>query len=85
MFGYLYGLFFIWSNRCELLQIFRMPFQKFRRQFPIFDPTDYISDPPFVSDFFQVFVVSLKVHKIEIFFGFDFEICIISLLVMSKY
>jgi|LakMenE01Jun11ns_1017448.scaffolds.fasta_scaffold8592727_1 hypothetical protein len=24
----------------------------------------------------------LKVHKIEIFFGFDFEICIISLLVM---
>jgi hypothetical protein len=29
--------------------------------------------------------VSLKVHKIEIFFGFDFEICIISLIVMSKY
>jgi hypothetical protein len=27
----------------------------------------------------------LKVHKIEIFFGFDFEICVISLLVMSKY
>jgi hypothetical protein len=27
----------------------------------------------------------LKVHKIEIFFGFDFEISIISLLVMSKY
>ncbi len=27
----------------------------------------------------------LKVHKIEIFFGFDFEICIISLLVMWKY
>ncbi len=27
----------------------------------------------------------LKVHKIEIFFGFDFEICNISLLVMSKY
>ncbi len=27
----------------------------------------------------------LKVHKIEIFFGFNFEICIISLLVMSKY
>ncbi len=26
----------------------------------------------------------LKVHKIEIFFGFDFEICIISLLVMWK-
>jgi hypothetical protein len=29
--------------------------------------------------------VPLKVHKIEIFFGFDFEICIISLLVMWKY
>jgi hypothetical protein len=27
----------------------------------------------------------LKVHKIENFFGFDFEICAISLLVMSKY
>ncbi len=26
--------------------------------------------------------LTLKVHKIEIFFGFDFEICIISLLVM---
>jgi hypothetical protein len=31
------------------------------------------------------FTLLLKVHKIEIFFGFDFEICIISLLVMSKY
>jgi hypothetical protein len=29
--------------------------------------------------------VHLKVHKIENFFGFDFEICTISLLVMSKY
>ncbi len=29
--------------------------------------------------------VDLKVHKIEIFFCFDFEIGIISLLVMSKY
>jgi hypothetical protein len=29
--------------------------------------------------------VSLKVHKIQIYFGFDFEICIFSLLVMSKY
>ncbi len=28
---------------------------------------------------------SLKVHKIEIFVGFDFEIFTISLLVMSKY
>ncbi len=33
------------------------------------------------KDGIKVFV-SLKVHKIEIFFGFDFEICIISLLVM---
>ncbi len=30
-------------------------------------------------------IIPLKVHKIEIYFGFDFEICIISLLVMSKY
>jgi hypothetical protein len=29
--------------------------------------------------------LNLKVHKIEIFFAFDFEICIISLLFMSKY
>ncbi len=27
----------------------------------------------------------LKVHKNEKFFGFDFEFCTISLLVMSKY
>ena len=37
----------------------------------------------------EVFAVllkgGLKVHKIEIFFGFDFEFCIISLLVTSKY
>jgi hypothetical protein len=30
-------------------------------------------------------LICLKVHKTEIFFGFDFEICIISLLVMWKY
>jgi hypothetical protein len=29
--------------------------------------------------------VSLKVHKIENFFGSDFEFCVISLLVMLKY
>ncbi len=29
--------------------------------------------------------VTLKVHKNENFFGFDFEFCTISLLVMSKY
>jgi hypothetical protein len=28
---------------------------------------------------------NLKVHKNENFFGFDFEFCTISLLVMSKY
>jgi hypothetical protein len=28
---------------------------------------------------------SLKVHKIENFFGSDFEFCVISLLVMLKY
>ncbi len=28
---------------------------------------------------------SLKVHKIENIFGFDFEFCVISLLVMLKY
>ncbi len=33
----------------------------------------------------RIFYQILKVHKIEIFFGFDFEICIISLLVMWKY
>jgi hypothetical protein len=32
----------------------------------------------------KVFEVFLKVHKIEIFFGFDFEICIISLLVTQN-
>ncbi len=33
----------------------------------------------FCEDYFR-----LKVHKIEIFFGFDFEICIFSLLVIVK-
>jgi hypothetical protein len=31
------------------------------------------------------FLVVLKVHMIENFFGFNFEICTFSLLVMSKY
>ncbi len=35
--------------------------------------------------FSKIYKGHLKVHKIEIFFGFDFEICTISLLVMSKY
>jgi hypothetical protein len=30
-------------------------------------------------------VASLKVHKIENFFGSDFEFCVISLLVLLKY
>ncbi len=30
-------------------------------------------------------VGNLKVHKNENFFGFDFEFCTISLLIMSKY
>ncbi len=39
----------------------------------------------FLKLFYLLLVFNLKVHKIEIFFGFDFEICIISLLVMWKY
>jgi hypothetical protein len=35
--------------------------------------------------FINVFCVILKVHKIENFFGSDFEFCVISLLVMLKY
>ena len=42
----------------------------------------YIFD--LAQNFFS-FRVVLKVHRIEIFFGFDFEICIISLIVMWKY
>ncbi len=34
---------------------------------------------------FQTYVFWLKVHKIENFFGSDFEFCTISLLVMFKY
>jgi hypothetical protein len=30
-------------------------------------------------------ILVLKVHKCENFFGFDFEICTISFLVMLKY
>jgi hypothetical protein len=40
------------------------------------------SHNPFESTAEPVFVNPLKVHKIEIFFGFDFEICIFSVLVM---
>ncbi len=38
-----------------------------------------------MANIYVCFLYGLKVHKIEIFFGFDFEICIISLLVMWKY
>ncbi len=38
-----------------------------------------------LANFLRGNKIRLKVHKIEIFLGFDFEICIISLLVMSKY
>jgi hypothetical protein len=42
--------------------------------------------PSLICVVFQFLLLGfLKVHKIEIFYGFDFEICIISLLVMSKY
>ncbi len=40
---------------------------------------------PSLCSIYPADTVPLKVHKIEIFFGSDFEICIISLLVMSKY
>ncbi len=43
-----------------------------------------IAADPHQSDAYPDPHFHLKVHKIEIFFGFDFEICI-SLLVMSKY
>ncbi len=33
----------------------------------------------------SIFLSTLKVHKIENFFDSDFGICVISLLVMSKY
>jgi hypothetical protein len=34
---------------------------------------------------FFIIILELKVHKIENFFDSDFGICIISLIVMSKY
>ncbi len=37
-----------------------------------------------ILSYFTYGQVRLKVHKIEIFFGFDFEICIISLLVCQN-
>ncbi len=43
---------------------------------------DSDADSGFHSNADPDLIFSLKVHKIEIFFGFDFEICIISLLVM---
>jgi hypothetical protein len=37
-----------------------------------------------VTSYIQNVVIHLKVHKNENFFGFDFEFCIISMLVMHK-
>jgi hypothetical protein len=37
------------------------------------------------THFFKIKPYYLKVHKIENFFGFNFDICTISLLVMLKY
>jgi hypothetical protein len=48
-------------------------------EFKYFDK--YVNLRVLIRASFMVFE-PLKVHKIEIFFGFDFEICIISLLVM---
>jgi hypothetical protein len=45
----------------------------------------FCTTPPLLARLDSLVSPSLKVHKIEIFFGFDFEICIISLLVLSKY
>jgi hypothetical protein len=47
-----------------------------------------VSPDKFFWAFTQIFVFGdtpLKVHKIENFFGSDFEFCTISLLVMFKY
>jgi hypothetical protein len=45
-----------------------------------------IHNESFYDKFFNFpFLVNLKVHKIENFFGSDFGFCIISLLVMLKY
>jgi hypothetical protein len=41
--------------------------------------------PPWKKSTERVKSRPLKVHKNENFFGFDFEFCTISLLVMSKY
>ncbi len=44
----------------------------------------YKKNAKFHADF-KFVNADLKVHKNENFFGFDFEFCTISLLVMSKY
>ncbi len=41
--------------------------------------------PLYLSLLFGEYKIPLKVHKIENFFDSDFGICVISLLVMSKY
>ncbi len=44
---------------------------------------DFFNQPTVAGQAFEQ--LNLKVHKNENFFGFDFEFCTISLLVMSKY
>jgi hypothetical protein len=53
------------------------------RTIPLFHYTSHIMEPaPMFENFREN---SLKVHKIEKFFGSHFEFCVISLLVMLKY
>ncbi len=54
-------------------------FQLFRRNIP---RPQIFSNNSVKKNLASTVFICLKVHKIEIFFGFDFEICIISLLVM---
>jgi hypothetical protein len=69
----------ILKTQSERLSDFTVPFLKtqFYQLFSLAVST--------VPTKFDVTKNYLKVHKIEIFFGFDFEICVISLLFMSKY
>jgi hypothetical protein len=68
---------------------------EFCLHFCVGQPPFYKSPSQIASTYFLLFRLELltleaafsllKVHKIEIFFGFNFEICIISFLVTSKY
>ncbi len=51
-----------------------------------YPPTTMNANPTNVSTIIQPLAwVDLKVHKNENFFGFDFDFCTVSLLVMLKY